>query len=116
MKIVYLSGPMRGREGYNYETFNNSAAFLRNHGFVVLNPAENFGGVANYPRHIYMKHDFFHVLQAHEVVVLPGWQESEGARAEVLVAQECGKPVIDFLTGEPVTVEVVSHTVPKEPA
>jgi hypothetical protein len=107
---------MRGREGFNYTTFNQCAEFLRANNYVVLNPAENFGGVAKYPRHIYMKHDFYHVLQAHEVVVLPGWQESEGARAEVLVAQECGKPVTDFLTGEPVTVEVVSHTVPKEDA
>lgn len=98
---AYLSGPMTGYPGHNYAAFNGAAASLRGIGFVVLNPAENFGGrlCRNANREDYMLIDIHHVLQATVVVVLPGWAQSRGARTEVQVAFEVGIPVYDFEMG-----------------
>ena len=97
--VIYISGPMRGVPDYNYPAFDNAARELRKCGYAVLNPAENFGGVDNYVRETYMRLDYYHVLQAEHVWVLPNWSQSDGARAEVLVALDCGIPIFDYCTG-----------------
>lgn len=103
---VYLSGPMTGKPGFNYAAFNELAADLRERGYVVLNPAENFGGATDRPREDYMRLDLAHVLEADEVIVLDGWEQSRGATLEVKVALECGIPVYDrngdIVVGTPV--------------
>lgn len=100
---VYLSGPMTGLPDFNYPAFNAVAAKLRGLGYSVVNPAENFGGRGDHPagRTAYMRVDIGHVLNVDAVVVLPGWQNSRGARLEVAVALEIDLPVIDAETREP---------------
>lgn len=110
-KIIYLSGPMRGVEDYNYPEFNRVANDLTVRGYAVLNPAANFNGAQDYDRSVYMRHDFFHVLQADYVFCLPGWKDSVGARAEVLVAQQCGIPVHEYSGGMVLAPPVVSQEV-----
>ncbi|MEM8737243.1 MAG: DUF4406 domain-containing protein [Planctomycetota bacterium] len=96
MSRVYLSGPMTGLPGHNFPAFHAAAADLRRRGDVVLNPAENFGGLESLPRAEYMRLDLQHVLHADELLVLDGWEASRGAALEVAVAHELGLPVHEY--------------------
>ena len=90
---VYISGPMTGRPQYNYPAFNKMAAGLREAGYEVINPAENFGGEDGRPRAEYMRLDFQHVLDASAVVALDDWETSAGASLEIAIARELGLPI-----------------------
>ena len=91
---LYLSGMMEGVEDQNYPLFHEHAAILRQKNHVVYNPAENFGGIQTLPKTEYMRMDFAHEMLANAVCVLPGWRNSEGSRAEVLIARLIGLPVM----------------------
>lgn len=94
-RVYYLSGPMRGIEGHNYETFCKvEAALNEDVTGVILNPARNFSGDLTKSVSEYMTEDLFQVLDCDTVVLLPGWEKSEGARHEVAVARWVEK---DFL-------------------
>jgi hypothetical protein len=86
----YISGPMRGIPDFNYPLFNEVAASLREAGFKVLNPAENFDGDQTLSISDYMYQDLCQLMGADVVLMLPGWQDSEGARVEYMVAKSLG--------------------------
>lgn len=102
---IYLAGPMSGIEDWNHPKFHEVSAQLRNAGHEVWNPAENDedeihekygltpGDDAGAARYAFLRHDFGLVLQADLLVVLPGWERSIGANAEVFVAHMVGVPV-----------------------
>jgi hypothetical protein len=100
MSSVYISGPMSGRPGFNYDAFNELATNLREQGYSVLNPADNFGGETDRPRPDYMRKDVAHVLEADCVMALPAWETSRGARLEVTIALELGLRVYDTAWNE----------------
>lgn len=101
---VYLAGPMRGLPEFNFPAFHAAAADIRARGIDVWSPAENDveGGfdpeTGNGLKTLreYMLVDIPAVLESDAVVVLPGWQKSQGARLEVHVAQECAIPVLRY--------------------
>lgn len=118
MRSCYLSGPMRSKPQFNYPAFMDAAAKLRDAGWSVFNPAEmdlKEGGAPNLSmtvseqedyaaqwsnaRH-YAKRDLAVILDnlfppiGDAIVVLPGWEESIGARAEVAVAKWLGLNVL----------------------
>lgn len=122
MKRCYLAGPMRSKPQFNYPAFMDGAARLRAAGWEVFNPAEmdieqDNGGapttlsIEEQHAHAsafdnarrYAKRDcrvLIDELRAENgdaVVVLPDWEESTGARAEVAVARWVG---LTFLTLE----------------
>lgn len=90
-EILYLSGPMRGFPDYNYPVFNELAEKLRSPelGFHVINPAENFPGEEPGARKYseYMRLDIASVLNANGIVLMPGWEKSEGAKFEANIAR-----------------------------
>ncbi len=100
---VYISGPMTGKPGYNYDEFHRCADRLREAGHEPLNPATSFNGATSHPagRSAFMREDFKLILEADAVAVMPGWQDSPGADVEVRMCRELGLPVIDGLTIEP---------------
>lgn len=98
MKTIYLSGPMRGHEDCNYPLFNKRAKELRELGFTVFNPAENFGGDQSRDFKEYMREDFQMVCKSDTIALLPGWQKSEGATGEYTVAKMIGLEAIDAMT------------------
>lgn len=88
---------MAGIPGNNFHNFNRVACVLRNSGFAVQGPHENFGGRQNLPRDIYMRADIYQVLNCDQVVFLPGWRDSKGAVLEALIASETGKELFEFV-------------------
>lgn len=101
---IYLAGPMRGIQDYNYPLFNAVADRLRQFGYRVANPADTDAEVhdraiaAENPLSVYMERDLSDVAASHAVFVLPGWEQSEGAKIEVNVAFMLGHPVFSLPT------------------
>lgn len=98
---LYLAGPMTGVVDHNFPAFHAAAGRLRDAGYEVVNPAENFGGQTHLPRSSYMRTDLAMLLQCDAVVMLSGWEKSQGAKLEYLLAQELGLPVLDADTLRP---------------
>lgn len=96
---VYLAGPMSGLESFNYPAFTKAAAVLRQLGYVVVNPAENFLGDTKLPRNTYLTKAFVQVTEVDAVAVLAGWALSDGASTEVAIAHALDIPVFNFPGG-----------------
>lgn len=105
---IYLAGPMRHIEYFNFPAFAEAAKRLRELGFKVWSPAESdivnddFDPTKDQPRSMshYMSRDLPEVCQADAIAVLPGWETSEGAQIEVHVARALCKPIVDVKTLE----------------
>lgn len=117
---VYLAGPMRGIPEFNHPAFRDGARRLRDAGHEVFSPAEHeemrgFDWAAHSGDLSAAEASGFSLRKAlgadlawicsdaDAVVVLPGWQESLGATAEVAVARALGLPSVEldeFLTSE----------------
>lgn len=93
-KRLYLAGPMTGFEDFNFPAFNKMAADLRGRGYIVENPAEH-GVVADADWTDYMAYDLTRLGLCGMVAVLPGWENSKGARLEVHIARELGMKVVN---------------------
>jgi hypothetical protein len=89
-KCLYLCGPMTGLPEYNYPAFANAAEKLTKQGHYVLNPARF--GLSSYRWEDYMRRGLSDLLTTDAVALLPGWEQSTGARLEVYVAQSLGMP------------------------
>ena len=110
-EAVYVAGPMTGIEDYNFPAFNDAARTLRNAGFIVFNPAEmdtpedieqyrrGSAGAESETWRYFLARDLEIVLtKADAIVVLPGWQNSQGATLEVTTALTAGKKVYEYPT------------------
>lgn len=120
---VYLSGPMRGLPEFNFPLFHTIAAQARRDGLLVFSPAEHdevvcrfvtgrrpssFPGFLEGDWDLYgkatgsrledvLRWDTEAVVAADAIVMLPGWERSEGARLERLVGEALGKRVLVVL-------------------
>ena len=99
---VYLAGPMRGIDQFNFPAFDVAAAHRRAEGWTVLSPAdrdrehgfdETLNSLDGFDLEAAMSHDLRWIIDADGIVLLPGWKNSTGARIERLVAETCGKKV-----------------------
>lgn len=116
---VYLAGPMRGYERYNFPAFEEAAKELRDVPIEVLSPAEHdlergFDPDLsleenNFSMEASMEWDLAAVLESDAVVVLPGWQKSTGVGHEVAVARATGRPVLEYPSLDPVKEEPVTQ-------
>ena len=100
MKKMFLSGPITGKEDYNHPLFHRVAAEFRMAGFEVCNPAEFFDGDTTKERHEYMRESFKYLQEADTIILLPGWQESEGAKVEAAVAKELDLIIVEYVENE----------------
>lgn len=87
---VYLAGPMSGIPEFNYPAFNAKATELRALGIEVRNPAENDGGSTDKTWNEYMRLAIRSLLECDEILLLPRWENSRGARIEKFIAEELG--------------------------
>jgi len=95
-KRVYVAGPMRGLPDFNFPAFDAASKELEALGYEVLNPAEidRRSGIAKDPTgdasgidlDPIIRRDIDALLTCDTVVLLPGWEESNGAKAEVAAA------------------------------
>lgn len=82
---LYISGPMTGLPDNNFPAFNRAAAALRSQGYAVVNPAElNPEGSKTW--HECMRVDIRELCTCQGLVLLPGWQRSQGAQLELQIA------------------------------
>lgn len=88
--IIYVAGPMSSIKGFNRPLFNMVAAELTEQGHRVLNPATLPDGLSQGQ---YMQICLPMVAVAHELVMLPGWEQSEGAYIEFCLAKKSGKTI-----------------------
>lgn len=133
---LYIAGPMRGYDNYNFPAFWHAATKLRYAGHEVMSPAEidivkgrteitctcgrdviltehsqpvDFRGatcglegelvvtwlIESDPDAIaeMFRNDFEAIIWSEGIVLLPGWEDSNGARSELGVALALAKPV-----------------------
>jgi hypothetical protein len=106
---LYIAGPMTGLPNFNRPAFNVMAEKLRLLGHDVLNPAELDTDETAPPAEECYRRDLVLMLQDREgVVVLPGWERSRGATAEVFNMNLIGKPVYRLVEGSLVPVPPTS--------
>jgi hypothetical protein len=113
---IYVAGPMRGIPQFNFPAFNAATARLRAEGHFVFNPAErdidrhdgvdiSAGNVDGDEDKAAKDHGFnlrealaddaeFICRHAEAIALLPGWEGSRGARAELALAEALGLEVI----------------------
>ena len=109
---IYLAGPMQGYKDFNFPAFMEDAGKLREQGHSVFNPAERdveahgqtFTSATGDLKDI--KHNGFSLrealyhdtkficLEAEAIALLPGWEKSNGARAEHALAVALGHRTI----------------------
>lgn len=107
-RTIYVAGPMRGYPNLNYAAFDDAAAQLRALGHVVHSPVDmdrdehGEGGLATADgttpvetvRAMLAKDIAVIAEHCDTIVVLPGWERSRGARAEVAFAVAIDVPVV----------------------
>jgi hypothetical protein len=109
---LYIAGPMTGMEDWNFPAFFDAEEQLKSLGYAVENPARHDGntveealatvGTLENPVEkweFYVKRDLKYLLECVGVVLLPGWQESEGARLEVHIAKKLKIPLFILKNG-----------------
>ena len=101
-KRIYIAGPMTGLPDHNFPAFHAAAERLRQAGWETVNPAENFDGRTDLPRETYLRADIELLATCDAVAMLPGWEDSRGAKLEYLLAWELNMPVIDVATLQPI--------------
>lgn len=90
---VYVAGPMRGYDKWNFPAFDANSDWLRTLGWTVISPAEidreiGFDGnnaevvFTEADFHEAMKRDYAALLRCDAIAFLPGWEKSAGAKLE----------------------------------
>lgn len=105
--ILYIAGPMRGLPAFNFGEFDKARDSLKWMGHEAISPADHDRDV--FPHHDWdaidatipegftieaaLEWDFGAILRADGIALLPGWENSEGSKAEKFVAEQTGKKV-----------------------
>ena len=99
-KRVYIAGPMSGYPKFNYPAFHEAESKLRDAGYVPVNPAkehqvsedgDNFADGVTYQD--CLREALQALLTCDGVALLPGWENSTGAKLEHHVATVLGLDV-----------------------
>ena len=104
MSTYYLSGPMRGIPRWNFPAFHSAAKFYRSQGHTVISPAEHDESLgldpvtypslpARFKLEDALRWDLEQVCLADGIIMLEGWEDSEGAKKEKTVAEWTGREV-----------------------
>lgn len=108
---IYVAGPMRGRERYNFPAFDAARDALEADGWEVVSPADidrRYGfDPATLPAdhdwngmpegmdyEVCMSRDLLALMTCDAIALLPGWNNSVGARRELHDAIAWNKEVI----------------------
>ena len=94
---VYLAGPMSGLPHLNFPAFDAAAKNLRGKGYVVFNPTEIEDNMSKNIKALAFEEITWICTEAEAVAMLPGWENSKGARAEHAIAVWLGLKIM-YLT------------------
>lgn len=89
---IYVCGPMTGLPELNFPEFFEADGKLRAAGYAVLNPADRAGRTADQTWEWYLRRGIRDVTEADGLAMLPGWDESQGARLELETAKALAIP------------------------
>ena len=105
---IYIAGPMRGYEEYNYPAFDDRSTMLENAGWNIINPAKldrdagkpmsdpmSFSPDTNYEDHEFMrsalKRDMIAICdECTAIYMMRNWETRRGAKAEWHLANAMG--------------------------
>lgn len=100
---VYLAGPMTGLPEFNFPAFDRAAEMLAAQGYTVFNPAQMDRDVGFDPSSTQVSDEFLRdalrrdlaaICDADAIAMLPGWEQSGGARIEWMLAAHLGLEII----------------------
>lgn len=107
---VYLAGPMSNIPDCNFPLFNQVTQRLRRQGFDVTNPAEMDLATGYQPDpqgtvspQFYadaMRRDIEALAKVDAIALLPGWQDSRGARLEKSIAEALNLKIYDVVEND----------------
>jgi hypothetical protein len=128
---IYIAGPMRGIPEFNFPAFNAATKMLRSQGHTVFNPAErdierhngvdiSKGNTAGDENAAAAQHGFslrdaladdtaWICKTADAIAMLPGWENSKGAKAELALSEALGHAVL-FLANSLGDVKVAAQS------
>jgi len=103
---VYIAGPMRGIEDFNFAAFDEAAHELRKAGYEVFSPADRDREAGFDPKDVKtgisraflreaMAADTGYICrEADAIALLPGWQNSEGSQIELMLSVMLGHELV----------------------
>lgn len=130
MTHVYIAGPMTGYPQFNFPAFREAATILRSLGYQVTSPAEEdsvevqheseksttgqldaAGKIGGQTWGDLLARDVKLIADGgiDALALLPGWENSRGARLEVFVAMLCGRELRSFDRAYPDDLEWMSY-------
>ena len=106
-QVAYIAGPMRGFPKFNFDQFDAAALRLRDLGYDVISPAQMDRDVGFDPEFkgelskdfldAAMRRDIEAIIERADcMVMLPGWENSTGANAELWLARWKHIPVLIY--------------------
>lgn len=88
--IVYIAGKMSGLPDCGWVAFSQAESKLTGLGYTVISPAWLRNGL---PKKAYLPICMAMIDQADALAMLPGWEDSPGAKIEKAYAEYNEKPV-----------------------
>lgn len=89
---VYISGPMTGIENLNREAFENAERLLLESGENPINP-HNLPKQETYDDYLMIDLEMI-AMAADAIALLPGWENSPGAKKELKAALDLNLKVL----------------------
>ena len=98
---IYITGPMSGYPGFNYDAFDRAEEQLAASGYEPVSPADPTQLDQDDPDELApgvsyedcLAQAVEKLLSADAVALLPGWEDSHGARLEVALARRRGMEI-----------------------
>lgn|SRR5690606_432316 len=90
--IIYIAGPVSGQPNLNRDAFEEADRMLKSKGFITRNPHAFCGDIQSEdPQDPKFYRRGFEVLcrECTDLLLLDGWQYSQGATQELNVAKIC---------------------------
>lgn len=108
-QILYVAGPFSDPDPIhgverNILIASEAALAAWRQGWVVICPHKNTAGfqhARDIPNHVWYEGDLEILKRCDAILLLPGWQNSVGAKTEAELAQELGLQILKWEEEEP---------------